>query len=343
MVEVGPELSSVIEGGSAILTCTVTGRDQTKSEVEWQGISKKNTTWEWAYRANLNASFDFRNYANFDSYEYLTPGTYSTVYSVNETSDEEVFQLCINNVTKQDSEFDFFCSYSLKNLSKEPLQGKGELIVWSRPQCSFHSDGPVPPVIYPPKQVPINLTCAFIEDNISSNLTWYTADMNGRLKEIVGQSATTKLIISHDLTSADKGREFICKAVIESDDLPKDPLTCSLVPYNPESTTTNEPYNIFTTYPASEEKSMFIIIIATTSGGCSMIVILILSIWCVSKKCKPARKETEKDGVGKLAVEEQLELSDVILQNAGENNLGQVNSTPNEGNVTYEEISSTFK
>ena len=74
------------------------------------------------------------------------------------------------------------------------------------------------------------MTCSLNDGDPLPPLTWYT--INGTDIQLVAGSATSALRAFQTITVSDHGRELICQAEIAA--IPDEPLTCSIIPYNPK-------------------------------------------------------------------------------------------------------------
>ena len=221
-----PAVNHVLEGGTAVFTCTVTGRDKENVDIVWYiALTYLSPGSYVSYLATsmtvITEPFGFLNFKN-----------HTIVY--NASYEEEVFELRINNVTKLSEDLDFLCGFRTPLFFVTSI-GMGRLIVWSlptsKPQCSFQGD--IPPVIHDGESYPITLTCSLEDGDPRPSLTWYRVDQN-QLQMISSPSINTSTS-TQSITASDYLHEFTCRAVIGA--IPDDPLTCSVIPYQPDVTT----------------------------------------------------------------------------------------------------------
>ena len=221
-----PRYNNVLEGSSAVFTCTVSGR-VIKYEIRWQAFfydgSTLRTAWDYPGIIMSNTSFNVHDIIDADSgFDLFTFGNYSVSYAQN-MDDQDVLQLRIDNVTKYDGYFKYSCTIS-------DLREIADLTVWtwptSKPQCSFKGD--IPDVISSQEIYQITLICFLEGGNPRPYLNWLTEDQN-RHKNQIGSVGNISVV--QNITASDHGQEYICKADILA--TPDDPLTCSIIPYNP--------------------------------------------------------------------------------------------------------------
>ena len=159
----------------------------------------------------------------------LTFGNYSISFSQN-MENQDVSQLRIANATKYDGYCQFSCISGNGN-TQYTIGNYADLTVWTRPtskpQCYFQGD--IPDVIPNHEVYQITLTCSLQGGDPPPYLNWLS-DRNGHYSQI-GGTGFHNISIVQDITASDHGREYICKADILA--TPDDPLTCSIIPYNP--------------------------------------------------------------------------------------------------------------
>ena len=98
---VEPGERQVVEGGTAVFTCTVTGRDD--EDIRWQGL--KDGGVKWSYSATSMTTIDDRTDGFFENVNFKNR---TVIYN---ESYEEVFELHIRNVRIDDADYDYYCVY----------------------------------------------------------------------------------------------------------------------------------------------------------------------------------------------------------------------------------------
>ena len=308
LVKFEPAVNHVLEGGTAVFTCTVTGRDE-NVDIEWIVALNYISPGLYTYLATsmtvITGTFGVLNFKN-----------HTIVY--NASYEEEVFELHINNVTKLPEDLDFLCGFHT------PLFrtiGFGRLVVWSlptsKPQCSFQGD--IPPVIHDGESYPITLTCSLEGGDPQPSLTWYRVDQN-QLQTISSPSVNSSTS-TQSITASDYLHEFTCQAVIGA--IPDDPLTCSVIPYQPDVTTT-ETYHDTASLPSdtqatpgptvADSKTKFVpstclstgliqaLIVVAVIGWGSFFTLLIVFICCLKRKHVCCADTTKSKGTADVAV-----------------------------------------
>ena len=218
-----PRHNNVLEGGSAVFTCTVSGRDR-EYDIRWQAFYHNGSTprnaWDLLGISMSTTSYNVHDIINTDlGLDFFTFGSYSVSYTQN-MNDQDVLELRIDNVTKHDGYFIFSCT--TKNIRKT-----AELTVWtSKPQCSFKGD--IPDVISRQEMYQITLICSLEGGDPKPYLKWLIADQNRHMNQI---GSFGNISVVQNVTAFDHGREYICEANIAA--TPDDPFMCSIVPYNP--------------------------------------------------------------------------------------------------------------
>ena len=228
-----PRRNDVLEGNSAVFTCTISGGDS-GDDIRWQGLyyydSFLRVAWDYAGISMSTTSFNVNNIIDVSlGLNLLTFGNYSISYSQN-IENQDVSQLRIANTTKYDGYFQFSCRIGNEH-TQYIIGNYADLTVWTRPtskpQCCFQGD--IPDVIPNHEVYQITLTCSIQEGYPPPYLNWLS-DRNGHYSQI-GGTGFHNISIVQDITASDHGREYICKADILA--IPDDPLTCSIIPYNP--------------------------------------------------------------------------------------------------------------
>ena len=228
-----PRRNDVLEGNSAVFTCTVNGGDS-GDDIRWQGLyyydSFLRVAWDYAGISMSTTSFSVNSIIDVSlGLNLLTFGNYSISYSQN-MENQDVSQLSIANTTKYDGYFQFSCRIGNEH-TQYIIGNYADLTVWTRPaskpQCCFQGD--IPDVIPNHEVYQITLTCSLQVGYPPPYLNWLS-DRNGHYSQI-GSTGFHNISIVQDITASDHGREYICKADILA--IPDDPLTCSIIPYNP--------------------------------------------------------------------------------------------------------------
>ena len=250
-VKLEPKENHVVNGGTAVFTCTVTGRNRRTEFILLRGILDDKS--EWTY---FPTNFIKVHYFNQNSSESLN---HTVVYSAN--SKEEVFELHVSNVTTG------------RNLIIECLAGsvhdEAILRVWilptSEPQCNFK--GELPPIIQDGQSYPINLTCSLKDGDPQPPLSWYKVHQNQF--ELIEGPHINSLTTTQFITASDHDREYTCQARIEA--MPHDPLFCTVIPYQPKP-------EICVSF-----KTQRLFVVAAI-GWCSFIILLIVFVYCLKHK-----------------------------------------------------------
>ena len=98
---VQPGEYQVAEGGTAVFSCTVTGRDD--EDIRWQGLQDGGV--KWSYSATSMTVIDDRTDGFFENVNFK-----NRTVKHNESYDE-VFELRISNVRIDDANYDYYCVY----------------------------------------------------------------------------------------------------------------------------------------------------------------------------------------------------------------------------------------
>ena len=228
-----PRFNHVLEGTSAVFTCNVTGRDPDNEKLAWRGFYGGQLA--WGYPGTTTESFNIHKVTQINYLKKVRFGKYSVKYAGNVDS-QEILQLRISNVTKNDGSFLFYCIYICVHTHDitphEPTTGSigvvSNLTVWTKtstPKCS--SQGHIPDVISNHEKHEINLTCSLQGGDPPPYLTWHAADSNG---SIIAGPEVREISIIQNITSSDLGRMYFCRAEIKA--IPNNPLICSIIPNN---------------------------------------------------------------------------------------------------------------
>ena len=223
-----PRFNHVLEGTSAVFTCSVTGRDPDNEKLAWRGFYMGQLAWR--YPGTTSESFNIHNVTTISALKRKEFGIYSVEYTVG-VDNREILQLRISNVTKHDGSFLFYCIY-IYTTNPQQTGGIGMVgnlnvltTTTSKPQCWFQ--GYTTDAISDNETLAINLTCTLQGGDPPPYLTWHEDYPNG--SQIAGPG-THVISTTQYIASSDFGRKYYCVAEMKA--TPDDLLICSIIPYN---------------------------------------------------------------------------------------------------------------